>query len=353
MADFLERPVFAVAGECFAWYEVLLASVRFGDYDSIERDAREGLAVERWADDQNQPPTSEAIAAAAAAFRYERQLVTAREMREWLQALSLSLADWSGFIRRSILRRDHQPRLAALASADPATDEEVTTLLITEGVCSGVLQRSARKLAGRSSAIHGRESSEVSREDEKESPIEASPSLTSPLALLLADIGPERLRAAETRLGLIDRAFQRFRAETITSSAVRERIGAHHLDWIRFHCRTLFFPDREMAREAVLCLRDDSSALDEISASARVRLEDTHVYLEQIDDLARDRFLGARKGELVGPLDREGAFVVYQIVDKVLPSEKDPEIRRRAEDSVLRSVLTREVEERVAWQHRL
>ncbi|MDQ6888368.1 MAG: hypothetical protein M3068_13935 [Gemmatimonadota bacterium] len=350
MADFLERPVFAVAGDPFAWYEVLLASSRWGDHASLEREIREGLAVERWADDQEQGPSAEAVAAAAAAFRYERQLVTAREMREWLQALSLSLTEWSGYIRRALLRRDHAARLLNLTGTYPATDPEVAAQLLPEGVCSGSLQRTARKLAGRSSAILGHDSTEPEEGNEDaDIPI----SLPIPLAILLEHIDPERLLAAERRLARIDRAFQRFRSETITAGAVRERIGAHHLDWIRFHCRTLFFPDREMAREAVLCLRDDSSALDEISASARVRSEDAHVYLEQIDDLARDRFLGARRGELVGPLDREGAFVVYQIVDKVLPSEQDPEIRRRAEDSVLRSVLTREVEARVAWQHRL
>jgi hypothetical protein len=69
-----------------------------------------------------------------------------------------------------------------------------------------------------------------------------------------------------------------------------------------------------------------------------------------MDAALRDRFIGARPGDLIGPLRLKDEYALYLVMQKSLPSVQDPEVRRRAEDGVLKSLLDRQVTNRVRWQ---
>ena len=62
-----------------------------------------------------------------------------------------------------------------------------------------------------------------------------------------------------------------------------------------------------------------------------------------------DQFLAARTGDLVGPAFVNNEYVLYLIQDKVLPTVRDPEVRRRAEEGVLQHVLRQQLDQRVRW----
>jgi hypothetical protein len=104
-----------------------------------------------------------------------------------------------------------------------------------------------------------------------------------------------------------------------------------------------------MAREAALCVREDGRNLGEVAADARRELRRSAMYIEEVDAALRDDFLGAQKGELLGPFEDGGDFVLYQVLDKTLPSSDDEALFVRAREAVLQLQLDREVNNRVKW----
>jgi hypothetical protein len=139
------------------------------------------------------------------------------------------------------------------------------------------------------------------------------------------------------------------RARALTPEQLRAQIGAHQLDWVRLDCATLAFGDVEIAREALLSVRDDGLPLADVAVAARVPLEERGFFLEELDAPLRDRFIGAHEGELVGPLPAQGAATLYLVRRKTLPTPDDPVVRERAERGVLQSLLGRESARRVRW----
>jgi hypothetical protein len=139
----------------------------------------------------------------------------------------------------------------------------------------------------------------------------------------------------------------------VDSQGLTDQVGWHRLDWIRFDCRYVLFPQEQMAREAALCVRDDGMQLDEVAANAKTGLHSAPIYLEEIDPSLRDRFLSAGKGALVGPLDWDKGFALFVVEDKILPALEDAAIRRRAEESLIQNAIDREIANRVKWHVRL
>ena len=93
-------------------------------------------------------------------------------------------------------------------------------------------------------------------------------------------------------------------------------------------------------------------AMDEVAAAAGLPARAVTHYLEDIDPARRAPFLAATVGDVLGPLRVDDGFLVLQVRDKVLPSLDNPGVRRRAEESVLRTALEHEVTRRVTWHRR-
>ena len=96
-------------------------------------------------------------------------------------------------------------------------------------------------------------------------------------------------------------------------------------------------------------MREDPTALATIASQAKTALYRTRCYLEQMAPGLRPYFLGARKGDLLGPCRLAGEFAVFWVLDKILPSSDDAAIRRRAEQCIVRRLIDYEVNTRVQW----
>src|SRR5689334_15097574 len=96
-AMLVEDIVFSVDGEDYRWRDVIVAGVRWGEWRSTERRARDGAACARYADANGIVPDKRALDAAAKEFRYARDLVTASSMEEWLQRWSITAREWTAY----------------------------------------------------------------------------------------------------------------------------------------------------------------------------------------------------------------------------------------------------------------
>lgn len=320
MPSGMKLPVFSLGDDIYTWQDVVAHARATGDWASLEQAAREGAACEALADSGEIDEPDADIEHAAEEFRYERDLVTAAEMEEWLAEHGLTAADWMGAMRRLVLRQQWAADLEAIVSEQDPDDESVQEALEADLRSSGMdrtlSQRFAADVAA-AAAWHGANSQ--------------------------GGAPPGRDLA-----GVLEGA-RSYRASVVTDDAIEREITAAHLDWIRVECRALAFEDEAEAREGVFCLREDGIELDELAADAHVETEDVDFYVGDIAPDRRAPFLSAQVGEVIGPVALQGAHAIYQVTGKVMPSVDDEALIRRARDAIVGRAIATEVANRIRW----
>ncbi|HKI85527.1 MAG TPA: hypothetical protein VKA53_02160, partial [Thermoanaerobaculia bacterium] len=146
------QTVFRAGNTDFRWEDVIAAAREWGEWPGIEERALERLAclaAETKESTLDQATTKQA----AKDFRYERDLVTADEMKEWLAKWSLSNEDWTAYIQGSLLRISRRQSLPSLLDGFAPEKQQLERAVWAEAVCSGDLERLARRLAERV-AVH-------------------------------------------------------------------------------------------------------------------------------------------------------------------------------------------------------
>lgn len=335
MKALFEQVVFSVDGRDYLWEDVVRAAESRGDWARLRRRASEDIArLRKWEEEPEALEEAE-IESAADEFRYDRDLISAEEMETWLARWGLTAESWMDYVRGSLLRRKWSGdpmRIAESSSSEPEFEEH----LLAEAVCSGELRRLAETLAGRA-AIAARERERSAADPSRK----AGP----------ADDGdPDGARTE--KLASFEETFRRFSDRLLTPEAIRAQIHASQIDWTRLDCRCVAFPNEEAAREAALGVRSDGRTLDEVARDANREARGEQIYVEKTPPESRSFFLGARKGELVGPVPVGGEFLLYFVLDKVLPSEEDESVVLRAREAVVARVVEAEMNDRVTWRWR-
>ena len=350
MNQLFGQVVFTVGNEEYYWEDVVLAARLWGDWVGVEEAARQALACLEQAEESGESPSADEVQAASVEFRYEYDLISAQETEAWLERWGLTAESWMEYLKGVLLRKRWADELEEIAARVGVPEEDLGGFIHAEAVCSGSLGRFAQRLAGRA-ALHARMAeSNPGASDPAGDGGDTETSGESEETVDLEGLSPERVRERLAVLKRLEASYRRFREQALTPKALKDQIGSHHLDWVRFDCQSVSFPDEQMAREAVLCLQEDCRDLADVAAESKRTLEKTRFFLDQMEPALRDRFLGARKGELLGPLGVQEGFVLYFVEDKLMPSENDPEIRQRAEEVVVESALEREAAARVEWQ---
>ncbi len=298
------RPLFVVDGVPYGWSHVLERA----DLALLRATARRGVACLRRAEALAGEPDDGDVQSAAAGFRYGRGLLSAEELELWLERWGLAVGDWGGYLIRSLLLERWAGKLAAIEAEFGGDERAVEEAVFVDGVCSGILEREARALAA-DAALAGR-----------------SPNL-------------ERLAEAAAAA----------RAVAASPAAVEREIAGRRLDWTRLDVDVLELADRDAAAEAALCVRIDLRELAEVAQECETLVERTSIYLGDADAALAASLLAAQPGELVGPVERTGTFVLVAVRDRVPPAASNPELRRRAETLLVERAVERAVESRVEW----
>jgi hypothetical protein len=345
MNSLWESRAFSVGEAHYSWLDAAVAAVLRGEWASLEEQTRKGLALVARAEATENGASEQELEAAAEEFRYGRDLVTAEEMEGWLDRGGLTVEDWMDYIERATIRQsDLGEEEEALASFAPS-DAEIAGCILTEATCSGALERFARTLAGRA-AVTRRADAEAGEEPslpEIERAARACADAFSRTALPRAT--PERI----AELLRLERLYEAWSRRFSDPAAIRALIDAHRLDWIRLDLRDLGFSDETAAREAALCVREDSESLEAVAQEAHRPIAKTRPYLVEVAESVRPGLLSARPGDLIGPVPVGEEFHLYELCAKTPPSEQDPEIRSRAENALLAKIVEHEIAARVHW----
>lgn len=348
--------IFTVGGTSLAWEDLVLAGCLWGDWPELEKRVRDGLACLARLDDLDEDdeaaPAEDEVEAAAAEFRYARDLVAAADLEVWLERRGLTVDAWFDFVRRDLLRARWAAELDAIRDEYEIDADEVAEALECEAVCSGLAADLAARLAARA-AIHARDQATADGSLAGEAVAIAASVPEDLLARALPEVpGPTRRERLQT-LGRLEAAWRRFTAAAAPPEALRALVGDRRLDWMRVDVQTVTAPDEDVAREIALCVRDDGRPLGQVAVEAGLSAVTAELWVEDAPEALREALIGARSGELLGPVRAEDAHLVVAVGSKRWPSEDDPLVRARAEHTLLARTVDREVADRVTWHETL
>lgn len=310
--------MFSIEDRQFGWEEIVIAARGWGEWQPFVETVRQSLSCLRLAAKTGEMPAAECLHRAATNFRYARNLISADEARGWLARAEMSVEDWMNYLRGQLLREKWAGRLDEIVAANPAGDEEVGEVIRGYAVCSGKLDEWAVELAGR--------------------------------AAVAAESGAFEIEAsARDLVSRIECAFERQRRQVMTPRLIETTIARHRLDWIRFDCRYIWFPEERIAREAACCLAEDGLTLEEVAHDARSIVQQWNFYLDELDAEARPVFLTAREGDALGPVKLLQGFPLFSILGKRAPAADDAQIRTRAEQAITAGLMEQAISERVKW----
>jgi hypothetical protein len=331
--------VFSIDADGFRWRDVIVAAVRWGEWSNAEERTRQGFAAVRHSETSGDSLPASTLETASREFRYSRDLVTALSMEQWLTKRGVSPKDWTGYLKRELNRGRWPSRLDALVAEHPLADDDAARLTLIDVKFSDEIGRWAKMLAARAAAVVG-----------LPLPASAGAPLEFPAAVraLLGD-DEAAIHASANRVQAIDRAFEQFRAAQITEPVLSDYVANRQLEWMRFECRLMAMPEEDAAAEAALLMREDGERFTTAYRAAHVLPKATQFFYDQIDGSLRDQFLAARPGDLVGPARVNDEYVLYLIEEKSVPTVRDPDVRRRAEEGVLEHALSQQLDRRVRW----
>ncbi|HSE98731.1 MAG TPA: hypothetical protein VLD57_10755, partial [Blastocatellia bacterium] len=315
--------LFTVENREFGWDEVVVGAQVRGEWQPFVETVRQSQACLRYAAKTSQLPPDVETREAVNAFRYAHNLISADDARSWLARWGMTIEEWMNYFRSQSLRDRWARRLGEIVTANPVSDAEVAAVIRSHAVCAGRLDEWAVGLAGRA-AIAARS--------------------------VRLDAGePSAARSVRDLISRIEAEFQQQRLETLTPKLIESKIADHRLDWIRFDCRYVWFGEERIAREAAFCVTEDGLTLDEVAWDARSIVQQWNFYLDEIEASTRPHFLAARQGDWLGPIKLLEGFPLFSILSKLLPAADDPQIRERAERSIIASFTEQAINERVRW----
>ena len=350
-----DRPLFSLGRQSYSRSDVIIAAMLGGDWSRLEDQVRKGLACVKRTRHASPPPID--LQKATVDFRYARNLLTVEETEEWLERSGVTFEDWTSYLERSLLRRVWANELERIVVRSVVSDDELRACVYAEAVCSGELGRFAQALAAR---VAVSERAAASGGDANELP-DAGSMVDERIGVACArlfrqcDRAGDRAQEDAARIAYIahlEATFQTYVRNGINPAAVQSQIEIHRIDWVRVQWRYIVLTEPQAAREAALCVGRDGEPLEDVARRARAVVLADDRLLERIDPPLRDAVLSAKPKDVVGPVAVGDRFHLGIIDSKCMPSVEDPEIRRRAEDALVATLVAGQMKH-VRWHEEL
>lgn len=310
--------LFTIENQEFGWDEVVIAGQNWGEWEPFVETVRQSLACLRLSEKTEQSPVDADLREAATAFRYAHNLISAEETRAWLNQWEMTVGEWMNCLRGRLARERWAHKLDHTA-APQIDDIEVNQVIRHHAICAGAMASWTHKLAGRAAVV---------AESGALAGVRQSPHA------LVAHIEDE---------------FAKQCRQAVTPRRLAAGIADHRLDWIRFDCRYVWFPEERIAREASFCVIEDGLTLDEVAYDACSIVQHWNFYLDEIDPPVRPRFLSSRLGEWLGPIRMMEGFPLFCVLNKTMPAADDPQVRSRAEQVIIGNLVDHAINQRVKW----
>ena len=309
------------------------AAIFRGEVDAKWKKFLHSVAAEKQADELDLDPDESAISAAAEAFRYEHDLITAEETEAWLENRGLTFEDFSDCFTRQYYAgalQDIVPDKVEYASAS----SELRELFVAELILSGELERMTRELMWRLAARCAEtDPSQDSIALEQRQFFDRNRIESTQLANWLQRLGRDSKWFNE--MLAIEAAYGR-RCDTLLVARARQReLVALRLLLTRFEIEVIELESRDAAQEALFCVRKDGISMEEVAADGRYPYWRSEFVLEDIAADAQQRFLTVSAGDVLEPAARGDGFQLCRIIKRIEPQPNDPNVKSRIDQRLL------------------
>ena len=321
--------LFVADGRSWTVDDAIAASVFRNDLEEAINETLELAGAEELAEELDREPDSDELQAFSDRFRYDRDLISAGETEEWIRARGLTTDDFTGWMAARVCR-------AELPDASPAEDlEDLHHRLHIHLWMSD-------RMDALDAALQRRVASRLELREKNET-VEITGSRTDFLfrhSLNEAGVAEWLDRSGRGHEWLdemlrLEAAHQAIRDRALTPEARQRQIHALGTALERIAIRTLDFDSDAAAREAVLCVREDGSTLEEVAQESGFVSEETEVWLEGVDPGLAQRLFCAEEGEALDPVAVEGGFRVFQVIRKIEPSLSDPAVLEKVDEVIM------------------
>ncbi len=317
--DTLQRVVFREGRRIYTRGQVLSAAEFRGGLEPIRCAIRDGLASQKYANEEGFEIDAEATQADADAYRNARNLTTTEETEGWLEDHGLTLDDFTAYLERKYwIGRFSSQRSRIGHEYDPGA-QEVDTLVWSQVVFDDHLDSLAEELAWRVAAT---------REDNVEA---TKGSWLEDLARMEVHFREHRLRA-------------------LSAERCRDELEASRLSLLRFEVGIASFPSEVQAREAFLCAALDGDSLEEVAQRAGGRYEQRTDFADGLPPAVLEVALSSAPGDTFPPSRGMETSQVYRFQRKIEPTLSDPLVLARVESAVVRSHFADLARKHITWE---
>ena len=345
-----DRIVFACGPTEYSARDVIDAAHVRGEIERPWRQLLKRLAAEQKAQETGAEIESSAVEQAAVAFRYQYDLITAEETEAWLDARALNLADFGEYFARVYWADNLGGRVTPEEVAFTNASLDQRELLAADLILSGEFDRMAMQLAWRvaasTAAKNPLDAGAVEVERERflaQAAIEAA-GVEDWLAAL------ERDQAWLDEMLTLEAFYHRRCGKLLTPEACEREVSSLRLPLTRIEVEVIEFESRHAANEALMCVRDDGMAMEEVAREGRYPYRRSEMVLEEIAPELQQRYLSLTPGSLLGPMAREDGFILSRLIAKHEPKADDPPVRARIERRILERHFTDLSSNHLQWR---
>jgi hypothetical protein len=325
--------LFLAGGHPYTVDDAIASAIFRGALDGAIEETLALAAAEKQAAEQGLEPGEQALQGSSESFRYKHDLISAGETEEWLGSRGLTTDDFSAWLYQRLCKELIVP--AKPSSTESTIPDDFPELLRIHLWLSDQMDELAEQLSQRVAADLEMSASgeELSTESVLKRFLERQRLDEGTLPDWLAALGRDRSWLADTLR--TEAAFERMGSLAVTEETRTRKLSSMQLSLARIEIETLDLQSEAAAREAFLCVRDDGTSLAEVALDAGYRAERAEMWMDMLDDTLGHRLLSAAEGEVIGPVQRDGRFKVYQVLRKVRPSVNDPAVARRLDERIV------------------
>jgi hypothetical protein len=311
------------------------AAIFRGEFEEKWQTFLRHVAAEERADELELELDESAISAAAEAFRYEYDLITAEETEAWLANRGLTFDDFSDYFARQYcvgaVDEGFSPEQIGYDSAAP----ELRDLFAAELILSGALEEMTIKLMWRLAArCAGKEPTSEAIAAEKRKFLHRTGIEPAQLAHWLEKLGRDSKWLDE--MLAIEAAYRTHCDRLLVPEARRHELMALRLPLTRFETEVIELESHDAAKEALFCVQQDGMSMEEVATEGGYPYRRSDFLLEDLPVDAQQRFLSVLAGNVLEPIARGDGFELCRVVNKIEPHADDPTVKSRI-DQRLRS----------------
>jgi hypothetical protein len=290
----------------------------------VARAAQDQAAAEGKVADMDQ------VQLASEQFRYDRDITTAEETEAWLVERHLTMDQFMRWLERCYWQANFpagsQLKLMPFAAADSELQCAFFADAHFSGMADRLVQQFGRRLIAR---CHPSTDTAPSPEDLEQVLQEFRRRTAEPEDRWLNQLGRDRSWLQE--MLALEAAYAVECRHCLTRERKNDLLRSLWLPLTRLRLELISFENLDMAREAMLCLRQDSVGMSELAEATGQSLSEVSRFAEEFPAAVQQRLLSAAPGEVLEPEALGEAYQICRLCDKVEPMADDPDVSQRLE----------------------